>query len=191
MAKTAYKTAKWVASLVNTEIKYSDTALTGTPITNTPDIRLINGVALGDTTTTRDGISIKMHDIDVKMTIDVNSAAASAQKVRCMIFADRQADGVVPTGAEILAANTTTAFRNIILAKRFHVFYDRVWTVDQDKKSLSPYIHIKTRAHVRYSGNTAAASDVATGSIYLLLLSDNPISGPVVSYNTRLRFVDN
>ncbi len=190
MARTAFRTAKYLASVVNVEMKFHDVE----PAASGPDVNgfswLINGVAQGDTTTDRDGNSIRMHDIDFKFTIE-KDPAADFTYARFFIVIDKQTDSTTPSLSDIVDTNAIDSFRNITFGKRFHVYYDRTVTLNDQRPSFEFTRHLRTRAHVRYSGTTDGIESIATNPIWLFVYTNEATDVPNFQFKSRLRFVDN
>lgn len=189
MASQALSTAKWVASMINVEKKLHDVALDEGQ-TGTGNVYLLNGVAQGDTTVSRDGNSIKMHDIDLNFIAEKNPSATYSH-MRIMILMDKQTDSTTPTITDVLETSTVNSHRNIDYTRRFYMYYDRVITVDNDKPSIEWKKHIKTQAHVRYSGAGNSITAISSAPIFLMVLSTELTDAPTLIAKSRLRYIDN
>lgn len=185
MAKTALQTAKWVASMINVEFKHHDISVNST-ISNSGSITLLNNVPQGDTTQSRDGNSVKMKGLDVNFLMERNSSATYTY-VRMIVFMDKQYDGSLSTSNEILDNLNILSHRNITNGKRYYVYSDQTYTLNNQRPSVESSKHISTNAHVRYN----AGGGIASNAIQILFISNEGTNTPLVAWRSRMRYIDN
>lgn len=187
-----YRDVRWLKSVINVEKKYSDLNATIAPST-TPTLVLLNGLQLGDTSTTREGQTIKMFSVQLKLVGTINSAATTTN-VRVIIFRDKQPNGAAPTAANILANSTgINSPLNITYGRRFLVYCDKQRTLSiNGTEGMKMWIYKRLKFHTQYTtGNVGDITDISTNSLYALIMSDQATNTPSVAYYFRIRWIDN
>lgn len=200
-AMQALKTAKWVASLVNTEFKFNDTQI-AMPLDNTQyQISALTIMPQGDESNERNGRSVLAKALEFQLKLKL-VPASGAGVVRIVLVRDTTCDGALPDMSDIfdtingdLAVNS---FRNIINAptKKYQIWWDKRFSLDIDYKDeiyISKYIKLK-KSHVKYIGSGFAPSDLGPGNFFLCAISTgNPETDVVFNLNgfCRFRYIDN
>lgn len=185
--------AKTVRTLrKGTEVKRADSELLGQSVSTTGVFTLLNGVAQGDDVINRDGNRIYMLNMEMSFEILI---ADTFNKVRFIVFYDKQPNGAAPSASDILqdpGNYPITSRYNYDNRQRFKFLYDRVFIVDVDQPTITvgkKWLKLKKDTLYSGSGNTITA--IKTGSIYLFLISDsNASTHPTVTWNARIRFMD-
>lgn len=193
MAYTAYKGVRLLKGLVNVEKKFFDVAQSGL-VLSSATIAPLNNMAAGDDHNQRNGNSILAKYIVGKFTITINPTATTSY-TRIMVIMDLSNQGLAPGLGDIL--QTITVGQGIVSPKnsdntdRFWTLYDKTFTMsDNGRQTISPKMYVPINTHLKYN-NTSASVD--TNAIYLVLLSDQDLSGtaPLATWHTRLAFYDN
>lgn len=187
-----YRDLRYLKSVINVEKKYSDINATITPST-TPNIILLNGLQIGDTSTTREGQTIKMWSVQWKIVGTINTAATTTN-VRVIVFRDRQPNGAAPTAANLLQNGTgINSPLNISFGRRFLVYYDRQKTLSVNgTEGMKMWGFKRLKFHTQYNtGNVGDITDISTNSLYVLIMSDQATNTPSVAYYFRIRWIDN
>lgn len=195
-ARKAYRMARFVKSIVNTEYKFNDVTI-GTVLDNAGwNIVTLNSIAQGDDNNMRNGKSIlaKSNQFRLRFSLAGNLGVAT---VRVMLLRYNSCNGALPVMSEILV-NTTSiqSFRNLNgPVGNYTVLMDKHFIIDKDFKDyyeLEKYR--KLQDHIKYVGTLANTASLGNHSYFLMFLSDNPSSGTdyvyVAGYN-RLRYIDN
>lgn len=188
-ARQLYRDVSKLKGLINVEFKYVDNASTINPGT-TGTFVLLNGLATGDTASTRDGRQVRFKSIQHKMILNLN-ASASATTVRCIFLIDTQPNEAAPAAADVLQSVGLVAPRNLDYRKRFVILKDQNYRVNTDmpERTVSWYRNLDMKTVYDDGGDTIAS--ITTNSLYMLMLSDEAANTPTVTYYTRLRFIDN
>lgn len=183
---------------VDTENKYLDFFATATNIINTGTVVLLNGIDEGSDPTQRIGRSIRMKSLLLRTrTITSDNAAVIAQVMRYMVVLDKQPNGVLANADEILndiSDNLAVPLTPLLPAnfKRFRVIRDFNVVMNKEGRNLVVTKHfIRMNIKPRYGTGGATITDIATGALLLVVLSDDSVAtnAPVSSVYTRLRFV--
>lgn len=207
LARTALKTAKWVASIVNTEYKVRDKTI-AMPLSNVQyQITPLTDIAQGDDATQRNGRSVLIKSLYLQLKLKLSSPTAFGSGVtRIMLIRDNTCDGAVPTMSDIMVNsggddNAVTSFRQILDAptNKYTILYDKRFSLDIDFKDEIYFPIYKNfyRSHVKYLGTTANVTDLGPGTIFLAAISTNQHNTSPVEYpftltgNSRFRYIDN
>ncbi len=194
-AKRALLMAKSIKSLMNVEFKNHDVKLTASALAVAPIISQLTNIAIGDTTNTRDGSSIKLVSILFKYLINMN-ASATQTKVRVVLIHDRQTNEAVYSAADFLedvtAGDSIVAARNLDNGHRFQVLYDKVHTYSISGRQNSYHqFYKKLNLKLRYDNAAAAITSLTQSSLSLLTTTNEATNVPNITSIVRLRYVDN
>lgn len=204
--KNVKKSVKEIQS--KDELKYLDTFIGGTSITNTPLLTLLNGMQQGDTVSTRQGDSITPTSIQYRCRVVQSPTALSDVIFRHLILWDRQPNGAAPTATDIL---DTTLISEYTVApyqrqyqKRFKILHDKViklspamadptapttqvlqpFSYKQFKKALSRVVNY------RRGQNAGTVADIASNSLYSLWVAQSAASAGTVICGYRMYYKD-
>lgn len=191
MMKKVWNDIKYLKGLINVEKKYLDVSGTLTPVVAL-SASLLNGIAQGDTSITRDGDSVKIVSLLINFNFVMN-ASASASRIRIIILRDKQSNAAAPAGSVILESDTNILSpRNIDYGKRFKVYKDFMVVVNTDFPEKAMKIVLsKLKFHTKYIDGGATIASIATNSLYLLAMSDEGTNTPSINYYSRIRYIDN
>lgn len=205
LARTALKTAKWVASLVNTEYKVRDRTIAMSLDNLQYQIVPLTDIAQGDDATQRNGRSVLIKSLYLQLKLKLSTPTIwDAGVARIMLIRDNTCDGALPTMADIVVNsggddNVVTSFREILNApaNKYTILYDKRFALDVDFKDEIYFPIYKNfyRNHVKYLGTTANVADLGPGNIFLVATSTRSRSEPnfpfLLSGNARFRYIDN
>lgn len=174
---------------LNPEYKFLDSTPAITPGTGGL-ITNISAIALGDTANDRNGSSIKVTSHLLRGTL-TKAAAATATKVRVIIFADTSSNGALPVVADVLQTSNQDSPLNKVNGSRFTILFDKSYVLSNDTP-MRQFKHFKKmQHHIHYLNGTSATSAMGQGPIYMLTISNEASNTPTVSVNSRMRFLDN
>lgn len=189
IAKTAFKTAKWVAALVNAEYKYQEASVSLQVPTWNGTLYTLAVPAQSTGATGRTGDSIKLKALTLRGLIDYNTLGI-AEMVRVIIFVDKQ--NVVTTGAQLLqytgvymATNSPKNEGNKFDTK---ILYDKAFPVSVYRPQAKFNVVLKLGFHVHFAAGTTT---VENNALKMCFISQNPANSPKFSYISRVTFVDN
>lgn len=195
-AQKALSVALSVKKLLNVEYKFLDNNFSGLPTYDIPFFQLLNGVATGDNAISRDGSSIKLINLQMKLRI-VNSGTNVTQ-TRIMLVLDRQPNKAQFTLSDLTNVTSSTgdvlALRNLDYNKRFHIFYDKVHLTDGIKQNQQYVEYFKPlEIKPRYEGTGSTIANITTNAIYFVAISNEAVAAnpPSITVSTRMRFIDN
>lgn len=203
VAHQAYNMAKVVASIVNSEKKYKDTAISIAPDSASSTGVCLTEIAQGDTDTTRNGdsIAIKSLQLELHRTFD---PTVPNEVIRTLLVREYDnAEGTAPLITEVLDSCSTLALRNLNYPKRFKILMDKSvsnhttksqallskykkFNMMKDKKG-NPTVSQK----VTWIGNDA--NDYGRGHLWLFVIGNVATASTLsaVTGNARIRYYDN
>lgn len=198
LASRAFKLAKFVASIVNVEYKHLDsTVYTGSSIPTTGAISLLTGITQGDTSSTRNGNSVKGKSISLKFESTCGTAITTQ---RFILFLDKNSNGVIPTATELLVSDHyLSPYNDDNMGSRFIVLDDKRiamgfndttnhYSAGATTKDFS-FFH-KLNGHIKFDGTTAAIADCVSGHLYLYAVASGNNTS-FTSCRSRLLYIDN
>jgi len=194
--QVALHLAKKAISMMNVEYKHHDVQISVTSVSQTPTITQLTNIGQGDTSSTRDGDSIKITAIHLKGIVALHTSAATSQ-YRVMLILDKQTNGAIYNASDVL--EDTTAVDNLISPLnldnkyRFRVLMDKLITLSNGggNESVTWQRHIKLNQHIRFGGTAGTIADLNTYSLSLMVMSNEPTNVPNHSIYSRIRYVDN
>lgn len=190
--KQALRDVNILRRYINTEFHLVDSVASNSSITSTPTLVLLNGLSLGDTTTTRTGQSIKMDRSDFRFIIRGNVTAVNCF-MRVIVVVDKQTNATAMVSADLLVQDTVISPYTFASQQRFIPLYDETFALPSSGQScITKMTGPNTNQHVTYNtSNNGTVADITSNSCYLILLSDQSVNTPTISYYYRLWFVDN
>ena len=136
MARSAYRLARHVKGLLNTEFKFKDNSGSVTPSTGTPSLIFLNNVARGDDSSTRDGYSFRMKSLSLNYSCKLNSSATSTM-VRIIVFMKWTSDGSALTANDVLENSSyVQSHRNLNNTKNIKVLHDKIIELDTANRHI-------------------------------------------------------
>ncbi len=194
-AQKALAVARGVKALLNVEYKFLTVIGQAQAITDTASNTNLTLLVQGDTTNTRDGSQVKFTSIRFSYFLKVNASSLN-NLVRVMLVHDKQTNGAQASATDVLQDATPidaiTSAYNIDNVSRFHILYDKVHALSNGGTSaIHRTIHKKLNLKVRYDGNAGDVTDLSQDSIFLILVADQVTNDPTISFQIRLRYLDN
>lgn len=186
----AVKGVNLLKQLVNVEKKFTDQTV-GTTVTTTGGIQCLNLVAQGSTDITRNGDSIKMHGLQYKLNVGINSSA-NQTVYRHMIVLDKDSRQGTPAISDILSTANTISPTNVDGHDRFVILKDEriaLNTGGVPSKVYDEYIPLDIHAKYVSAGSTVA--DTAQNTLWFVNITNEATNGAGVSGHFRVSFYDN
>lgn len=184
--KAASKVVKYY---LNPEYKFLEATNTVTP-TNTGSVQPVSIITQGDQNTMRSGNEIKVTSILIRATLSRNTAA-TASKVRMILFSDVSSNGAVPALVDLLQTANQDSPVNRVNGTRFKILKDWSYILDADNPKKNLYMFKKVQHHIHYLTTDNTNGSLGQGPIYLAFISDESTNAPTISYYSRMRFLDN
>lgn len=191
MAYSAYKLASKVAKMVNAEEKFYETGLSAFAVDYVGVLTVLNGMAQGDTDSTRDGDSIKCKHLSLKGYID--AGATTCTVFRIIVFEDKQNQVSAVTDFMTLSGASTAPNGFKIYDKRFRtkVLLDKTYSFSDTGPNSGHFeFEIPLGHHTQFDAGTTT---INTGAYKYIMISNRaPASAePIVSVHSRLTYIDN
>lgn len=201
LASKAYKTAKFVAGIVNAEKKYVDTPYNNIQVDNSAYVlNCLNLIGEGDDEINRNGRSIKAAFMNIRFIAYLQASAASGV-IRMALIRDNANTGSNPAMSDIFQTYTgdlaTIDYRNILSgsATRYDILWDKMFTLDSNKNQRQVIQkYIKLDKHIHFIGTGATVASCGNGSYFLAMISTGVTASTTniaVTGNVRLRYFDN
>lgn len=196
-ARQLAKDVMILKSLVNVEKKFIDTATSGTTLqTNTTGTVVpINTCSQGTSLTTRTGGSIKMAYVFVEGFVTLN-AAALQDYIRVSLVLDKQVNAALPVYGDIYGIVTAPAplsLRSPITVDRYIVLKEQKIGIETGGNTIAKFkLFKKLDIHTKYNAvNGGTIADIVTNALYLTFAGNLSSNFSTITYNCRVRFIDN
>lgn len=189
--RNVVKTVGFLKSVVNAEKKFIDTGVVSNVINNAGTMFYLSGVAQGTDQSTRNGNSIKYVQQFIRGSM-VISPSANTSIVRMILFKDNDNQGAVPTAADLLANADVNGQLSQFNGKRFTIIRDKCYSLDiNNRRTLTYKFFMKGGFHIKYGGSSATVSSQKENGIFLFIITNESTNLPSITYNSRIRFIDN
>lgn len=195
-AQKALALARGVKALLNVEYKFHTVSATTQSITDTASATALTNLSQGDTATTRDGSQVKFTSLRFGYNLKSNPSGTMST-VRLMLVHDKQTNEAQATATDVLQDSTPVdaiiSAYNIDNVSRFNILYDKVHTLVNTSSvgQVTRTIHKKLNLKVRYDGNAGDVTDLTQDSIFLIMVASTTTNDPAISFQIRLRYLDN
>ncbi len=168
------------------EMKFLTTNFSGV-ITDGSVILHLNPVPQGDTENERNGNRIKSQGWEYRVSTIVND---STNLVRIIIFQDKSSNGIVPQLSNLLeGSDVLSMYDDTNVPGRFRILSDRTVTLSTNGDNQVQFIHRTGKLT-----SVATFNDLLTvphqNSVFMLLISDSAISGPLTEIIARYTYTD-
>lgn len=189
LAKTALKTAKWVAAMVNTEYKFFNVDIGATAQTNNPATAVnLCTPAQGTAVQQRTGDSIKVKNAVLRGQWTQNGTLQ--ETVRMILFIDKQ--NAITTGANMLTAaggaNAVFSPKNEDNKFDSKILLDKTFVVTTDNPIHKFDYTVKVDEHMHFN---VASTTVDKNALKLLLFAQAGAAGTNFQLFSRVSYVDN
>lgn len=188
---------KMVTAIVNAEKQFYDVAGSVNPVV-TPTAQCLTAVPEGDDDGNRQGRSIRVKQLSVRLNFYSATASTNSQVVRVFIVKDNLPNGTVPSVGSLFEGGTQGILNMPVLDAqqgRFKWIYDETFTLGtvaggQDAKVI--VIDQKLDHHVAFIGSTGTTASAGQGTLWMFVLTDT-ISGNASTgaFYSRIRYYDN
>jgi len=195
-------TRGWVNN--NTELKYNDVAPTTYVADLTGTVTLLNGIAIGDDNTTRDGRQISNKSVHIQGLVYPVDDNTFVNLARVLIVWDSQPNsGTIAGITDILTSADACAPTNLNNRERFTILRDLRFSMGKVSDTATQAFSNGDNTHVinefiklkdvktTYSGTTAAIGSIATGALLMVTIGlAVAASASTVRVSSRLRYTD-
>lgn len=177
---------------LNPEYKFLDSSYPISVLGTAGQIQSIPSlISQGDSSTSRDGNSIKITSILVRANITQTVGTTTPVTTRFMIFSDSSSNGTPPQVLDVLQTADVLSPMNRVNGSRFTVLSDKLYTTDPDDLRKGIKIYRKLQHHIHYLDGTNTVTSLGQGVIYFLWITDTGAGASSIAWNCRMRFLDN
>jgi len=185
------------ANATGDELKYLDVNFANYACGTTGAVTLINGIAAGNTSITREGRQCFWKQIIINGTIVAADATTIASRNDVYVVWDKQPGAAVPAMTDLFVESKAGSPMNLNYRERFVVLAHNTYVIGgltADSTALTPTIQpvtITKRINLRttFKGDANAIGDISTGAMYLVTVGDQAdASGALLKTSIRLRF---
>lgn len=174
------------------ELKYRDTESGAQIPAVAGAFFLLNGIAQGDDHDDRNGDSVTMSSIQLRL-LATGFPANDKNQLRVMIVQDKQPNEAIFTIADLLSRVATLenigSYLNLNNVHRFRIISNTYITIDDDGQSSCVHsIYKKLNFKTRYSGAAGNIADINTNSLYAFVIGANALGD--FHFTARLRYLD-
>jgi len=161
----------------------------------------VNGTSLclipqGTTDNTRIGQKINLKRIRIKFNAILTANTVTGERIRIILWKDKQANGAAPAVTDILTNADIDSFINMDNTERFEIIKDRTFIIQPQSGTAgsaclaTPFMwrfNHKANTRIDYSSTAGAITELRSVNYGLLLLGD---TASTVSGRARVTFCD-
>lgn len=192
IARAAWRSAKYIRGLVNSEMFHKDQTLTlGS---NQNAIFNITSLAIGDGMNARTANSILAKSIHMRGYMYINPTVTSNTRVMLALVRDtQQVSDTVPSIPNIFdSAISPHTLLNLSNAGRFKILWRKQYVMTPNtggRDAIQLKFFTRLNHHVRYNGS--ADTDIQKNGIYLVMITSEPTNYPTIELLSRFNYHDN
>lgn len=195
------KTVNKLKNTVNAEMKQF--SVDGTFTAGGGQIACINGIDQGDGHDDRDGLSVRMKYVHVKILSEVNASQTGAPRIRLSLVLKKNNQGAAPSYTDVYAtgglARGELALREYNGIRNFWVIRDlKPFSISYTAAFNRPaimvsefYVPIDVKTRWEYGQTGGGAADIQTNGLYLFAYDSSTTNFSTIAYVTRVGFYDN
>lgn len=177
------------------EFKYHDFTVNATS-SSTPTSTVMNAIAQGDTSLTREGLEIHVQSIQLAWQMKTNSAANKAYVYRVVLLKDTMNQGVAPVWTDVYESNSHLALkeRHVAAHGRFKIYYDKTFVVNpaitlvENLRTKKYYKRFKRPIKISY--DDTGAGDWQKNSLFILVIGNTAADDGDMFMNGRLIYTE-
>jgi hypothetical protein len=175
------------------ETKVFDTTTTTaiTTVINTGLLVNLSAIPQGVTQGQRVGDSVDLEGIELRLSANGN---ASGMTLRAILFQSLEPSGSVTAGTILAALSNVTAPLSAynftgVRQEDFKILHDSLHFLGPlTGPSDQQILHVRQKLRSRIQFDAGASS--GTGLLFMLLVSDQPTTGPILTYAVRVAYAD-
>lgn len=192
IARAAWRSAKYIRGLVNSEMFHLDNALAlGS---NQSILHPITAIPMGDTVGSRTGNSVLLKSFVLNGFMYINSSQTTNSRVMLALIRDRQqvSDTVPALGDIFVDATAPHTLLKTDTLGRFDILWRRQYTLDSNaagNNAKQVKLFHRINLHARYNGTNS--TDIQKNGIYFAIITSEPSLYPTVVFQSRLNYHDN
>lgn len=179
-------------SMPKVEYKNQDVQISQNPVITPNGAILLNGISQDVSADGRIGTHYTIKTIQFKLKYTLN-ASATDTIVRTVIFWDKQANGLTPTvSGNLFVGESVTSLKQPFNAYRYRILYDKnvALCTNGVTETYRQYYKRLTLKVLCNNGTAGDITDIRTGALYILFISDEATNTPTVSGSVRIWYTD-
>lgn len=198
-------------NITEPEQKYLETVSTGTSISATENLVLLNAMFLGTTDNQKIGNKIRVTKLEINAIVALSPTAAGGRDFgKVSLFIDKQADGQAPGFSSAIGSNSQTPYtnnggniliKNANLEHMFYIIKDWDYVLDSTAGVSGTWqqnvcrmkAEIPINRVVQYNNaDTGTITEIMTNSFYLGFLGSQTAGATesIIAYFVRLWYTD-
>ncbi len=181
-----------VKQYVNSEKKWFNTAGSLVEVDNvagTPIVQVLNNIIQGTDDNERIGRQIKVTSTAVRGTLEWNTAATTPTIARVMLIAWRRSGGGVPSISNLMQGTVPWSFVDTEHTREYTLLASRIYNLSVQTPQVA--INLRSNKDFKCQYNGTAAADYDNNGVFMLAWSDDGTAPPKLSYQARIRYLDN
>lgn len=152
-----------------------------------------NAISIGAAINQRIGRQITLRSIQLHLIVKADADQTAMVTCRYLIVYDRQCNGALAAGTDVLVAATVNSPKNLDNRERFTIIRDQTFGLlkDTEKAQYTDEYYRKLYHPVTYNAGVAGTyADINTGTLLFLAVSTVATEMPVATGFLRVRYTD-
>lgn len=197
LVRTNKRIARLEKGIGGKEKKYHDGSVSTAAVTPGTGglFSLINAIAQGNTSETREGLWINVLSLQLKAYFEVSSSQTANKCIRLMIIRDELNQGAAPAITDVLESANMNAFPKHENRARFRILYDKKINLTLQSNGVGTtvqrnyYKKFKRPIKCHYIGTAASAANTGQNALYLFYcINSTGAYDPGINIRWRMRF---
>lgn len=156
---------------------------------------LINGSVYGASAVQHVGRKITMTSINIRYSAALAPTTTQGTQMRLLVVYDKQSNAALPAITDILAADSFNALNNLNNSDRFVTLFNHLTEPISvgNNFAVAGVLSKKINLDVIFNAGTAGTvADIQTGaiSIWAAQTGNAAVASPVLTFRSRIRFLD-
>jgi len=185
------------------ELKYNDIAAATYVADTTGTVTLLNGIAIGDDNTTRDGRQVCIKSVQVRGSVVQTDSSTINSRARILLVWDNACNGAaIAPVTDILTAADSASFPKVDNSYRFTILLDQSFALGGNSNTATQAYSTgqgiynvdmfkKMDSITQYIGSAATIGSVQNGALLMVTVGDTTaLNGGTFRVATRVRFTD-
>jgi hypothetical protein len=193
LAVRTAETLKQVRKLINVETKNLSTTITSTTVDMAGTVTPLTLIPQGSDQVQRIGDSVHLSSVFVGAYVTMHASAAHTC-VRFILVRDLENQGVAPSIGSIILSNGTA--EHVVapyvhkLRERWGVLGDDIFAMSSGESTVLLKWNIAHRGQVRFLTTGSDQASQGAGSVYLVMVSNEPTNMPTVKGIAEVLYTD-
>lgn len=190
IAKNAFALAKKVSGMVNVEYKHKDETFSAT-VGNTWGSTNLTDIAEGDGSSGRDGDKIRLKSFLIEGNVRLHDSDDKCMVTLALVQWKRPNGQTIAKG-NIFSNDYVYSLRETTKMQDYKILWRKSFALETGGNEYIKFKkYMKLNLPCKFDASTGAIATQVENSLYLFSVSTEATNEPTLSYQSRIRYIDN